>query len=519
MIGAGTVIVIGSGPAGAAAAHELVRQGCDVTLLEAGSRRPEGMLVRLIGRNVFRRQHKQRMEDGNAEVVLPDLHPHMQQMDEVNVDVTSTDHRPQWWYDIALGGLSNHWTGAVPRFAPEDFHEGERLHERYRWPLSYHDLVPYYERLERLLFVTSDPRDVPNLPASKPVYSRCLSRDWEQVAAQAKCMGQGMTVMPLADGHPCMVVGRSTAFNSFTNLIAPLIRSPHFHLISGAHALRVEYSGATRRVEAVVYMDKATNTEHRLEALAVVVACGALHSTKLLFDSACPEFPNGLGNTSGLLGRYLHDHPRDWWTFELEKPLSRPSPPVYLTRLPYRTSAPLEATSWTIGLLPSTGEKLLSLTPLKTTSFATQVFGTMVPTERNYVEPDAMRKDSFGLPKLNICIKFDESVVPRLSSARDHLLSLLEDAGYRGALTRTPTCITPGESVHMGGTVRMHASPEHGVLDGWNRMHEIPNLLVVDASCFTTGAEKNPTLTAMALAARAANRLVQDLSRGGSIED
>jgi len=499
MIGAGTVIVIGSGPSGAMAAYELVRQGSDVILLESGATLPQGMLVRLMGRNLFRRTYTERMEDGNA---------------HASADGVS----PEWWYDLSPGGLSNHWTGAVPRFAPEDFHEGERLHERYRWPVSYGDLLPYYAQVERLLSLSSDSKDVPNLPAGQPVYRRSLSPDWESVAAQATCRGQGMTVLPLADGTPSMVVGRSTAFNSYTNLIAPLVGNPRFQLITGAHALSIEYSGSKRRVEAVVYADKATNTQHRLEAAAVVVACGALHSTKLLFDSACPEFPDGLGNASGILGQYLHDHPRDWWTFELEKPLSRPSPPVYLTRLPYHASPPLLATSWTIGLMPSTGEKILSLTPMKTHRFAAQVFGTMVPTERHHVQPDAALKDSFGRPKLSICLQYDDSVVKNMISARDHLLSLMADAGYRGALTRTPTRITPGSSVHYGGTIRMHRSPRYGMLDSWNRLHEISNLLVVDASCFTTGAEKNPTLTAMALAARAADRLVQDLSRGGTIE-
>jgi choline dehydrogenase-like flavoprotein len=498
MIGAGTVIVIGSGPSGAMAAHELVRQGSDVILLESGSTLPQGMLVRLMGRNLFRR--KQRMEDGN-------------------IHASSDGAAPEWWYDLSPGGLSNHWTGAVPRFAPEDFHEGERLHELYRWPLSYQDLLPYYAQAERLLSLSSDPRDVQNLPAGRPVYRRSLSRDWEVIAAQATCRGQGMTVLPLADGTPCMVVGRGTAFNSYVNLIAPLIGSPHFKLIIGAHALCIAYSGSKRRVEAVVYVDKATNTQHRLEADAVMVACGALHSTKLLFDSACPEFPDGLGNVSGLLGRYLHDHPRDWWTFELERPLSRPSPPVYLTRLPYHSSPPLQATSWTIGLIPSAGEKLLSLTPMKTHRFATQVFGTMVPTERQHVRPDSVLKDPFGRPKLSICLQYDDTVAKNMSTARDHLLTLMEDAGYRGALKLTPTRITPGSSVHYGGTIRMHQSPQYGMLDSWNRLHEISNLLVVDASCFTTGPEKNPTLTAMALAARAADRLVQDLSRGGRIED
>ena len=496
MIDSRAVIVIGSGPCGAIAAQELVRQGLHVILLESGRNLPGGSLVRILGRNVFRREHEEGLVNGK-------LH------------VSSGDPDAQWWYNLSPGGLSNQWKGAVPRFAPEDFQEGERLHARYRWPISYQELVPFYEQIERLLVVTSDQRAVPNLPACVPTYTRQLSEDWQHVAEYAACRGQGLTVLPLADGPSSMAVGRSTAFNSYTNIIQPLLKSPRFQFITGAHTLQLEYSETKKQVAGVVYFDRATQSRHRLEAAAVVVAGGALNSTKLLFDSACKEFPQGLGNNTGLLGRYLHDHPRDWWTFDLEKPLSRPSPSAYLTRMPYHTSLPLMATSWTIGLIPSAREKLLSFTPLKGHTFAVQVLGTMIPTEQNYVHPHAAGKDEFGLPLLDLCIQYDAEVVKNMVTAREHLLSILEDAGYHGALRNLPTHIVPGESVHYGGTVRMHESPEYGMLDGLNRLHEVPNLLVVDASCFTTGPEKNPTLTAMAIAMRAAHRLACDLRKGG----
>ena len=495
-----TVIVIGSGPSGAIAAHELVRRGIRVVMLESGIRAPGGALIRVMGRTLFRRLHDAGLSNG-------DLH-------------VSTGHpQTQWWYNFSPGGLSNQWTGAVPRFSEDDFTEGERLGERYRWPISYTDLAPFYEQVERLLIVTSDPRDVPNLPACKPEYCNELPTDWQHVARFAARRGQGLTVLPLANGRRTMVVGRGTAFNSYINLVLPLVQSPLFRIITGAHALKLEYSGSSKTVNSVVYFDRNTETEQRLEASAVIVACGPLNSTKLLFDSSCKEFPSGLGNCSGVLGQYLHDHPRDWWTFEVDKPLSRPSPPAYLTRIPCQAAAPLLAASWTIGLLPQATEKLMSFVHMKGHSFGVQVLGTMVPSERYYVQPDANRKDEFGLPMLDLCIHYDDDVVLNMTSAREHLLSILEDAGYRGTLRALPTQIVPGDSAHYGGTVRMHSSPEFGMLDAWNRMHEVPNVLVVDASCFTTGPEKNPTLTHMAIAMRAAERLSHDLRHGGPGED
>ncbi len=483
------VIVIGSGPAGAMAAYALVQKGVPVTLLESGYSFQSGFLVRMMGRNLYRRVPP--MENGTRHIA-------------------TGDPKTDWYYNLAPGGLSNQWTGAVPRFAPDDFCEGERLHERYRWPVTYEEMVPYYESAERLLDITADPRDVPNLPAGKSAYHLSLPPDWQQVAKIAEARGQGFTTLPLADGPPWLMVRRGTAFNSFTNIVRPLLRSPQFQLLSGAHALRLEWSGAKRQVDAVVYHNRVDGSQQRLTGAAVIVACGALHSTKLLFDSACADFPQGLGNTEALLGRYLHDHPREWWVFDTDRPISLLSPSAYLTRLPYDCSPPLLATSWTLGVV-STKDKILSRFAQKGRSIGVQVFGTMIPSEQHYAQPTETKKDEFGLPLLDLCIRYDEAVISTMVQARERLLSLMDEAGYRSTLRDVVPQLFPGSSVHYGGTVRMHASRKYGILDAWNRLYEVPNVLVCDASCFTTGAEKNPTLTAMALAARAAARLADDL--------
>jgi len=194
----------------------------------------------------------------------------------------------------------------------------------------------------------------------------------------------------------------------------------------------------------------------------------------------------------------------------VDTPLTSLSPPAYLTRLPYASSDPLLASSWTLGAFGTVG-KIKSRFGQKTTYFGVQVFGTMVPQEKYYVGPAGHEKDEFGFPALEIHISFDEAVLDNVVRSREHLMQLLHDAGHRGAIRDIVPTLFPGTAKHYGGAARMHASPKFGVTDGFNRLHEIPNVLVVDASCFTTGAEKNPTLTAMALAARSANRLASDL--------
>jgi choline dehydrogenase-like flavoprotein len=495
MADARRVVVIGSGPAGAVAARRLVAAGLPTVLLESGTKMPSGLLVRAAGRNVFR---------------LPD--PVAASTDAF---VAAGDPATSWTFNLAPGGLSNQWTGAVPRFAPRDFDEGARLHERYRWPITYEELAPFYDQVEPLLDITGARTDLPALPAGRVAHRRRLPSDWRPVADAAARRGQGFTLLPLADGPPWLLARRATAFNSFTNVVAPLHDDPRFELRTGAHALRLEWSGRERRIAGVVYADRATGEHRRIEAAAVVVACGALQSTKLLFDSACSDFPDGIGNGQGLLGRFLHDHPKEWWSFVTDSPLTRLSPAAYLTRRPYDESEPLVATSWTVGLgSASAQERLLSLTPVKARRVGVQVFASMRPIADHCVRPHPSRKDEFGLPQLEVCIAFGPEELGAVEASRQQFLDVMADAGFPARLDPVVPQLAPGIAVHYGGTARMHRSPEHGVLNEWNRPFDVPNLVVADASCFTTNSEKNPTLTAMALAARAADRLAADVKAG-----
>ena len=483
------IVVIGSGPAGAAAARELVQGGIAVTMLESGTGFQPGLLVRLGRQNFFRLMPPLGQDDGH---------------------LVSGDPRTLCYAKHALGGLSNNWTGAVPRFAPEDFTEGERLHERYRWPITYQDLVPYYERIERAIGITADPHDVPQLPAGDVTYRHHIPADWEVVARSANRFGQGFTTYPLADGPPNLLVRRGTAFNSYTGFVRPLLRQSNFRLFTGAHALQLQWSADKRRVDAVIYFDRHTGTTQRIPAAAVIVACGPLGSTKLLHNSVSADFPHGLGNSQGLLGRFLHDHPREWWSFEVDRPLTLLAPAAYLTRLPYDSSPPLLATSWTLGMA-SVRDRIRSRFGLKGTNFGVQIIGTMIPSEACVAQPSTTTKDEFGLSALDVSIRYSEAEVQTVVRSRQHLMDLMQAAGIRATIGEIYPSLYPGTIAHYGGSARMHAKPEYGVVDGWNRVYGSPNVLVCDAACFTTAAEKNPTLTVMAIAARAAARLGHDL--------
>jgi choline dehydrogenase-like flavoprotein len=151
--------------------------------------------------------------------------------------------------------------------------------------------------------------------------------------------------------------------------------------------------------------------------------------------------------------------------------------------------------------------------PGRLASCGFSVLGTMVPSEANFVGLDRSRPSPDGTPGLVLHIHHPAESGQTLLVARDRLVGLLDQAGLAPRVRKWVVDPT-GSAVHYAGTCRMHASPRFGMLDRWSRLHEVPNVVVADSAAFTTGPEKNPVLTAMALAARAGQRLVDDLRAG-----
>jgi choline dehydrogenase-like flavoprotein len=153
-----------------------------------------------------------------------------------------------------------------------------------------------------------------------------------------------------------------------------------------------------------------------------------------------------------------------------------------------------------------------------TSEFGLVTFATMLPEERHQLKLDATRRDQFGMPMLDIHIRYPDSVSQTVAATHESLRAILLRAGIRATIECPLDRLVPGSAAHYGGAARMHSSPEYGVLDAWNRVHGATNVSVVDASSFTTAVEKNPTLTAMALAARAANHIADDLKHTATPE-
>jgi choline dehydrogenase-like flavoprotein len=487
------VVVIGSGPPGAAAAVFLSRAGADVLLIEAGSERlARGLTVRVQGFTVLKNRRPLRQRAAFA---------------------ATGDPKAELFEDLAPGGLTNHWSCAVPRFSPEDFADAARAGEAYAWPIDYNDLAPWYDQVEPLLQIAGGDVGSTHLPAGKVRRSRRLGADWAPLEASARQHGRDWSPMPYAYGAENSITFSGTIFNSFVRLLQPELRAKRLEARFDARAVRLEWSPAERRVTAVVVRNDRTGAEDRIPCRAVVVAAGAVGSAELLLSSASADFPKGLGNTHDVLGRYLHDHPLGKLVVDLGGEVSV-HPPSYLTRQALDRAPPLyTAACMQWSGVEVVGKSLLKRQPGFLSWLGFSVFGTMAPSKDNWVALDGGSHANGARPKIDLHISVPPEARAALDRARDDLSAILSGAGFKPDV-RIWNVEPAGESKHYGGTVRMHASPAYGMIDRWNRLHAVPNVAVVDSSAFTTGPEKNPVLTAMALAARAASRLAEDVTSG-----
>jgi len=527
--------VIGSGPAGATAARELALAGARVLLLEAGR---EVQPSEYAGHK-WPYQFPRRGSWAERQAIFyPD---NIDREVRFSGDPLSVDRIR------VLGGRSLHWNGVTLRFSPDDFREGTLHGMEPDWPISYDELAPFYSEAERLIGVVGTREGLPQLPDgdfyAPPPPMRCA----EQLGRKA-CRTLGIPMIPVRKAlqvgtmrgarmpchycRHCMDGCEVGAIATSVNAILPdALATGRLTLRTNALVRQIDVDGEGR-ASGVTFVDRVTRRDHSIRARFVVVGCGAIESTRLLLNSASARFPNGLANSSGLVGRYLTGHTQLNMHGYLEALVGRD--PVnqdgatdhsiiprynhlrpakdhvggFFAQVMYETHDYPHHATRVAGFGTSFKREVAALQPAM---FQMGGMAKVIARRESQVAIASGKADAHGIPLPSVQFTYCDNDRALWNEMSASLEEIFHTAGAR--LFFKDSWMN-GFASHEAGTCRMGDDPKTSVLDRSSQAHDVPNLFVVDGSAFTTLPEKNPTLTIIALSMRA-GRHVAGLARRG----
>ncbi len=533
-------VVIGSGPAGGSVARELTRNGFNVVLLEQGRAvAPEEMEHDELGALITGRWTNDAEKQPQTFRQTP---------------AEKAERRPYLGYAMAVGGTSFHFTANYWRFRPIDFNEfsvrgGVKGAALADWPITYEELEPYYTAVEWAIGVSGEASDNPGEPSrSRPYPLPPLNVTGPGVLLEHGCqkLGWSSKAAPMAilsreykGRQPCHNCGFCLAFpcewgaKSGTNytMVPEALRSGRCELRSQSYVRKIETNDAGR-VTGVIYFDR-DRREIVQRAKAVVLCANGAESPRLLLNSKSNRFPDGLANSSGVVGKHLMFNGNPGSRGEFEHEVNAHHGPVVsrITHQHYeldpalglwggggfdmRLSVP--AMIHTLSM-PESEPQWGSAFKKRLKTWFTHVaesagHTSSLPVPENSVSLDPELKDAWGLPAIRTTYKEHEQDLRLYKYFRDRSVELLKAAGA----TKTheiPINDDPGFAVHLLGTCRMGNDPKSSVVDKFHRSHDVRNLFIVDGSSFVTSGRGQPTLTIQALAFRAADHIAQFAKRG-----
>jgi choline dehydrogenase-like flavoprotein len=554
------VCIIGSGASGGTAAKVLTEGGLSVVLLEAG---PPIVPERDYKEHLwpYDLPHRGAGVGGRSRHGIGDefMAPNGAWEIEGEPYVSAPGSKFRWFRSRIVGGRTNHWGRIALRMAPVDFRVRSRDGMGDDWPLTYDDVAPYYDKVESYIGVFGTKENIPSAPDGvflPPPKPRCTETIVKKTCDQLNilCIPSRLAILTQPHNgrpacHYCAQCGRgcitAANFSSSQVMIPPAEKTGRFTLITSAMA-RELIVGKDGKVAAVSYIDKATREERRIHARAFVVAASACESARLLLNSRSTLFPEGLANASGVVGRNLMDsvgsngggyfpqlekmpaHNHDgvggmhmylpWWKFDRKNDFLR----GYHTEFGGGRGMPGvgdydrvcdDFEGYGISLKQECKKKYGTYI-----GFAGR--GEMIPNENCYCEIDPKVVDQWGIPVLRFHWKWGDNEIKMAKDMQETYRAIVE-AGGGIYLTEThedgphPYGIADGGVIiHEVGTVRMGERPATSALNQYCQAHDVKNLFVTDGACFVTNADKNPTLTIMALTWRASEYLLDQAKKG-----
>lgn len=552
-------IVVGSGLTGGMAAKELCERGLRTLVLEAGrdviperDYREHVPPWELKFRGLNDRRHVDARQQVQRRSVSFDEVSHVFWTDDVDNPYTTPAGQPfDWLRARQVGGKSTIWGRQVYRWSDLDFAANQRDGVGVDWPIRYADLAPWYDHVERFMGVSGEPLGLGHLPdgvfqppMAMNVVERAVRDRMRERFGAARVLTIGRVAVLTQDLHgrtschycgPCQRGCITRSYFSSLNATLPAARATG-RLTLRPHSIvrSVVYDPRRGRVTGVRVIDARTREEHAFDARVVFLCASALESVRVLLNSRSSTFPDGLANGSGALGLGIMDHIKNGgasgqmpgW-LDRQTIGSRPNGILVprfrnldaATRQPgfirgYQFQGGAGRGGWQ-GRARAAGlgaEFKAMLTRPGPWSMSFGGYGEMLPRDENRVVLHPTQRDAWGIPTLHVTVAWGENDLALYRDMAPAAAELLEAVGATGIALRTQPSV-PGNANHEMGGARMGRDRKTSVLDAWNRAHDVPNLYVTDGACMASSACQNPSLTYLALTARAADHAVRALTR------
>jgi choline dehydrogenase-like flavoprotein len=519
------VVIIGSGAAGGMAAYTLTKLGVKCLMLEAG---PMLDLARhRTMRNVFDLPYRGFGRPGRF--------PHVVQASEFDANLWADEKENPYTYDAdkryhwvrmrLVGGKTLRWGRASWRLSDYEFKCKDHDGVGENWPVSLADLAPYYDRAEPLFRVTGRNEGLPQLPDGKiAIDDSTDSLSVQRFIESAKKLGVPTTKARRAAG----------TFASSANLLLPdAIATGNLRIVPNAVVREISIDANTGLVNGVHFLSRESKQEYFVPARVLMLGASTLESARLLLNSRSRQFPTGLANSSGVLGKYLFDQiyvkgvvtaivPEAKGGLAPRNLMGGGGYVVRFRNLKDREKNFVRGYTYDFysggtpnpKFIPLYGEALQKeLAALGNCSFGMTTMGEVLPRAENFVRINPDVKDAWGIPALHINHTYGPNEYAMAKDSMEMAEQMCRGAGFE-ILAKHSQMVPPGESIHELGTCRMGANPKASVLNKFNQAHDVKNLFVTDGSSFVSGGAQNPTLTILALTMRASEYLADQMKKG-----
>ena len=477
----------------------------------------------------------------------------------------NTDFR--WFRSRMLGGRTNHWGRISLRFGPDDFKKKSIDGLGDDWPISYDDIKPYYDKVDKLIGVFGSKENMYNepdgffLPAPKPRLHELFYINAAR-KSNVKVMPSRLSVLTKRLNtdrgvcYYCNGCARScnvyADFSSGSCLIFPAQKSTGQVDLFVNSMVRTVTTNEEGKATGVSFIDKDENKEYKLKGKVVILAASACSSARILLNSKSKQHPNGLGNSSDLVGKYLHDSTggdmmafipelinrktynedgvggmhvySPWWLDNKKLDFPR----GYHIEVWGGLGAPSYGTGFNVnsfnkffGINKAGGYGDVLRSDMKKyygSTIGLSGRGESVAMKSNYCEIDPNKVDKYGVPVLRFNYQWTDNEIKQAKHMQDTFEEIIHNMGAISLWNKPGKesnygLTKPGQIIHEVGTTRMGSDPKDSVVNEFEKLHDVSNVYVVDAGPFVSQADKNPTWTIMALAMRSSEHIVKEFKK------